>query len=231
MRLKYTDPAHPELRHENPWTHKRTGKFKLVEPMFPGYFNFWKKKKRFTDSIVDPASLHFPVKVYDIHDMRSARTAFLCDIVGEADVPSACQESIRLDREQPPERVNVGNPDEVQYDAIALKAASRGMVNMEKWDRTTIIDEIIMRHEEEMGRSVLDFPYICPTQEYIDEFWNMSRDLDVKCMPEKSANDPGRLDKLHEKFLASVEAKKYCLVDSDAVLDDPEWKEFFTKFG
>ena len=199
--------------------------------MFPGYFNFWKKKTRFTDSIVDPASQYFPVKVFDIHDERSARTAFLCDILGNDDVPSACQESIRLDHEKPPKWVNVGNPDEVQYDAIALAAANRGMVDMEKWDRTTIIDEIIMRQEEELRRSVLDFPYDCPTQEYIDEFWTMSRDFDVRCMPELSAASPDRLDKLHEEFLGYVEAKKFCLVDVDAVLDNPEWIDFFKKFA
>jgi len=158
QRMKYSDPKHPEKRHMNPWTHKRTGKFVQVEPMFPGFFEFWTKTSRFTDLIIDIAKPYFPVTVYDIHDPRGARTAFLCDVVGEDDVPSACRESIRLDRENPPERENTSSPKEVQYDAIALAAANRGMVDMKKWARATIIDEIAKRQEEELNRTVLDFP-------------------------------------------------------------------------
>lgn len=199
--------------------------------MFPGFFDFWTKKSRFTDSIIDPAKPYFPVKVYDIHDPRGARTAFLCDIIGEDNVPSACQESIRLDQEKQPERDNTSNLKEVQYDAIALAAAKRGMVDMEKWARATVIDEIIKRQEEELHRTVVDFPLSCPTEEYIKKFWETTRNLDVQCMPKKSENDPDHLRKLREKFLAAVEAKKFCLVDADAVLAESEWREFFQKFA
>lgn len=231
QRMKYSDPKHPEDRELNLWTHKRSGKFTLVEPMFPGYFDFWKTTPRFTDSIVTPASKHFAVKVFDMHDPRGQRSAFLCDMVGEEDVPMACAESLRLQREKPPNRVNTSNTKEVQYDAIALKAAEKGMVDMEKWKRSAVIDAILHRQEEELQRTVLDFPLSCPTQEYIDEFWTMSRDLDVLCLPEKSRDDPDHLNKLHEQFQRAVDKKKFCIVDADAILEESEWKEFFQQFA
>lgn len=231
QRLKYTDPKHPELRHMNPWTHKRTGKFQLIEPMFPSFFDFWKKVSRFTDSIVEPAKEYFPTRVFDIHDPRGARSAFLCDVLGEGAAPNACEENLRLHRETTTGVVNRSNHSEVLYDAIALAAASKGMVDMEKWDRVTVIDEITIHQEEVLRRHVFDFPLNCPTQEYLDEFWQMSRDFDLRYMPEKSKKDPNHLDKLYEKFQIAVEKKKYCIVDVDAVLEDNEWKLFFQKFA
>lgn len=230
QRWQYTDPKHPELRHMNPWTHKRTGKFQLIAPMFPRFYDFW-GTKRFTNSIIDPASQYFPTKVYDINDPRGARSAFLCDVLGEGDVPNACQESLRLHRENPPKPVNRSNPKEVQYDAIALAAASKGMVDMEKWDRVTVVDEITIHQEEVLRRDVLDFPLICPTQEYIDKFWALTGVMDVHCMPEKSQNDPEHLSKLHERFQVAVKEKKFCLVDTDAILGQSEWQTFFQKFA
>lgn len=231
QRWQYTDPKHLEQRHMNPWTHKRSGKFQLIEPMFPGFFDFWAEIKRFTDSIIDPASPYFPTKVYDIHDPRGARSAFLCEVLGEGAAPNACQESLRLHRENPPKPVNTSNPKVVQYDAIALVAASKGLVDMEKWDRATVVDEITIHQEEVLRRDVLDFPLICPTQEYVDKFWAMTRDLDVHCMPEKSQNDPEHLAKLHDKFQIAVEQKRYCIVDADTVLERSEWQRFFQKFA
>ena len=230
QRWQYTDPKHPEQRHMNPWTHKRSGKFQLIEPMFPGFFDFWAHTKRFTDSILDPASPYFPTRAFDIHDPRGARSAFLCDVLGEGAAPNACQESLRLHRENPPKQVNTSNPKVVQYDAIALVAASKGMVDMDKWDRVTVVDEITIHQEEVLRRDVLDFPLICPTQDYVDKFWAMTKDLDVHCLPEKSEKDPEHLTKLHEKFQIAVEQKRYCIVDADAVLRQEEWQSFFQKF-
>lgn len=231
QRLKYTNPKKPEQRHMNPWTHKRTEKFQLIEPMFPKFFDFWKNVSRFTDSIIEPSKEYFATRVFDIHDPRGSRSTFLCDVLGDGAAPIACEESLRLDREAPPKIVNPSNPSEVQYDAITLFAASKGMVDMEKFDRATVIDEVTKHQEEVLHRSVFDFPYNCPTQEYLDEFWQMSRDFDLRYVPEQSLNDPDHLDKLQEKFQSAVEAKKFCIVDAEAVLEDSKWQTFFQQFA
>ena len=230
QRMPYSNPDKPEERHMNPWTKKNSGELYRIEPMFPEFYNWWKVHTRYTDAIVELAKPYFRVKVYDIYNPRGARTHFLCDIIGKEFVPHACQKSIELDQ-NPPKRVNKGNLNEVQYDAIALEMAARGMVDLEKWDRATVVDEITVYQEEELRRTVLDFPYKCPDQAHMDELWNMSRSFDLEYMPELSKEDPNRLDKLHEQFMEAVEKKKFCHVDVEAILADSEWQEHFQKFA
>ena len=199
--------------------------------MFPGYFDYWKEKTLFTDSIVGPASDYFSVKVFDVYDPRGASSAFLCDVVGADAVPNACKESLQLNSIGQVKHSNKSNSNEVQYDAIALAAASKGMVDMVKWKRTTVIDAIIHRHEEELGHDVLDFPLSCPEQKYLDEFWSISLDLDRLCMPEKFKEDPEHFNKLQEQFQRAIDKKKYCTVDVDAILEENDWKNFFQQFA
>ena len=233
MRAPYSDPKHPEDRIKNPWRYlsngKMTGELYRIEAMFPNFYNFWTGRKRFTDAIVDGASPVFPVKVLDIHDPKGARSAFLCDILG-GDAPISCQASLEMDKNKPAHKSNnKSNLDEVQYDAIAMAAIKRGLVVEDKWRRSEVIDAIIERQEVELKLRVSDLPLLCPDEATYKAFWDLTIELDRKCLPEKVS--PERESTLLNHFEKAKEHKKYCHVDVDAVLEDSGWRKFFEKFS
>jgi len=230
MRMPWSDMRNPEERKLNPWR-KDNGELFWIEPLFPSFFNFWKNRKRFTDAVIETAGPVFPVKIYDVHNPKGARSTFLCDTLGVGAAPVACAESLRLDRENPPLEVNKSNVKEVQYDAIALGAVEKGMVDEKQYLRSDIVDAIVARQEKELQKTVSDFPLICPDEATYQEFWNMTSAQDVLCMPEKYEADPDYETKFHELFQKSVDKKKFCRVDVDAVLADTEWQQFFAKYA
>lgn len=230
MRMPWSDMRNPEERKQNPWR-KDNGELFWIEPLFPNFFNFWKNRKRFTDAVVETAGPVFPVKIYDVRGSKGARSAFLCDALGEGAAPVSCAESLRLDRENPPLEVNKSNVKEVQYDAIALGAVEKGMVDEKQFLRSDIVDAIVARQEEELQKTVNDFPLICPDEATYQEFWNITSKRDVLCMPEKYEADPDYETKFREMFQKSVDKKKFCRVDVDAVLADTEWQQFFAKYA
>lgn len=226
FRLPFSDEYGASSRELNTWTNKEgTGDIKLVKSIFPSYFAYWKDHSSFTNGIIQPAMGHFPVKVFDIHDPRGARTVFLCDMVGADLVPHACDESMRLDREKPLVKHNPSNVKEIFYDAIALAAASSGIINMTQWKRTAVIDAIKERQETQLAKTIYDFPLNCPSQEQQDEFLAYTLSLDEQCVPHLFHND--RIERLRTDFQKAVDRKKFCLVDTNAVLKDSEWQAFF----
>ena len=64
----------------------------------------------------------------------------MCDVLGEGAASISCAESMRMDRES--------NVKELQYDAVALGAVSKGMVDEHKFRRS----EVIMRHFSTDGK-------------------------------------------------------------------------------
>lgn len=230
-RMKYSDPKNPQDRVKNHWR-KENGKLHHQEPMFPSFYKFWTAKPRFTKSIIEQASPHFPVKVFDMRDPIGMRSAFLCDALGEGAAPVSCRESLKMDLRKPPGRVNKSNEKELQYDAIALAAVSRGLVDEYRWRRSEIIDAIEHQQETVLKKKVVDFPLICPDDETYKEFWERTLRLDQFCMPQskRKARDE-RENKLRENFQAAVDKKKFCHVDVDSVLDNEEWRQFFQQYA
>jgi len=231
FRMPFSDPKHPEDRIQNPWRRQdNNNELFEIEPMFPHFYHFWTGHHRFTDTIVDQAGPIFPVQVYNIHDPRGARSAFLCDAL-QGDAPVSCQHSIQLHRDKnPPQRVNQSRIQEVQYDAVALGAAGRGLIDENQWHRSEIVDAIAHRQEEELQLTVTDFPLVCPDATMYEEFLRDTLHLDAHCLPERWDDDK-REQELRASFQAAVDQKKYCRVDVDAVLDDPDWQAFFAAYA
>ena len=117
----------------------------------------------------------------------------------------------------------------MQYDAIAMGAIKKGLVVEDKWRRSEVIDAIIERQEVELQRDVFDFPLLCPDDATYKAFWDLTLELDRKCLPERAT--PERESTLHQHFQKAVEHKKYCHVDVDAILEDSAWQAFFEKFS
>jgi len=227
MRMQYSDPNHPEERALNKWRDENTGNLYETEPMFPNFYNFWKNKGRFSDTIVELASPHFAnVRLFDIHHPSGARSHFLCDVLGQGAAPHSCQKSLQMTRDNPSKRVNPSNVKEVQYDSIALQAVAVGMVDETKYLRSQVVDAIVKRQEVELGLTVLDFPLICPDEAIMEEFLEMTLQRERLCLPEKVHDDPEQT-RLRKHFQKAVDKKKYCRVDVEAVLSDSGWQQFF----
>ena len=229
-RMPFSGQQNLEERRKNSWRRDNGDLFR-IEPLFPNFFNFWKHRKRFTDAIVETAGPVFPVKIFDVTAPKGARSTFLCDVLGQGAAPVTCAESLRMDRENPPLKVNKSNTKEIQYDAIALGAVGQGMVDEHRFRRSDIVDAIVTQQEEELQRTVNDFPFICPDDALYQEFWNITSAKDALCMPEKYQTDLDYETKFHTKFLKAVENKKFCRVDVDAVLADGAWQQFFAQFA
>lgn len=233
MRMEYSDPNLPEERSQNVWrmhdTSIRSGRLYWVEPILPNFHQFWKDKPRYTDSIVEyAAAAQLPVQIFDIHDPKGSRSAFLCDIV---EAPHACRHSLQIDMDNPPKRVNRSNLKEVQYDAIALGAVAQGMVDEHKFRRDEIIDALVERQEVELNLTVMDFPLLCPEQSVLEELRNYTLTMDRVCMADRYQDSADRAAQLLSNFDRAVEKKKYCRVDVDTILRQRDWIFWFQKYS
>ena len=155
-------------------------------------------------------------------------TILLCDIL-KGETTTACQRSLERERDQTIMNTHATAPS-LYYDALATAAAEKGLINLTAWNRSSVREAIYHHQEDELQLAPQDLELNCPSNQQLQALLNMSLELEAKYMPE-FAHCPHQREEHREGFENYVAQKVYCWVDTDAVLDQIEWKNFFQKFS
>ena len=118
----------------------------------------------------------------------------------------------------------MANPSfEFDYDMLANAAHKQGLIDSSKIQRERAFSLTKQRQEEAMNATAKDFPLICLPKATIDRLYQLSSASVQRIFP----NDPS-VQANHDKgFESVVQRKRFCHVDTQAVLKDLEWREFF----
>ena len=196
---------------------------------------------RYTDDLKREMDMH-PYIPYAILNMHSGRgddvdgggdgliSSFLCDILPKAD--HSCQYSRKMEKdESTAERVlNPSSDHPLFYDALAIAAYEAGLINGTLYKRPEVADIIQHHHMVTLNMSSsFDLPLTCPTQSQYDGMLNLSLSLEKELVPQ-FANLPSTEVEHRSSFWKQVETKKFCWIDTESVLKDATWLEFFVRF-
>lgn len=186
----------------------------------------WVSKTAFyLDAVIDHASPHFPVHVIDLEDPRGLTAAFLCDSM-KANI--ACENQLGTKQN---DVSNKGSLDAVRYEEISLAAARKGLIDINRWNRTQVAEAIKMYIDNDLHQTTANLPFTCPTSNDIDRFWQTSLQMHEKYAPESVKSDPTRLSKLRHDFDQKIESNAFCLVDTETLLNEESWLQFFSRFS
>jgi hypothetical protein len=118
----------------------------------------------------------------------------------------------------------MANPSfEFDYDMLANAAHKQGLIDSSKIKRSNAFSLAKQRQEEVLNATAKDFPLICLPKATIDRLYQLSLANVQRIFP----NNPS-LQANHDKgFQSLVRRNKFCHVDTQEVLKDPEWREFF----
>jgi hypothetical protein len=207
--------------------------------MIPDFYRWITSVRHYTDWSLELSKPYFNVSIINMYDEKGMRTKFFCDILNGS-APATCQESIRIDQSNIPEEVlNQKSLHNIHYDALALGAASRGMVDISQFPRMDVV-EAVMGHVEAHRNSTsspiqtiadLPFPMICPNSTVLQALLDRTFELELRYQPELWDQDPNdRKSKLETDFWKTASDKTFCHIELDAALSQDEWQQFFRQF-
>ena len=209
------------------WKHERGSLVPL--PLFPQH---WAQERRwnsaYTSYVVQEINHTFPVTLVSLHDPHhSIRTNFLCSLPS----PTSCERSLSLeDAGQEETAMNTQRKaiDHRYYDAIALAAVDKGMVNASSFFRDEVRKAVEWYQEEDKGLTLRDLPLWCPREAELQELLRYSLSLEKLLYPH--LKDAAK--QLHKAaFRKRVQSKAFCWIDTDAILQKDDWKSFFRQFS
>jgi hypothetical protein len=118
------------------------------------------------------------------------------------------------------------NPSKsVNYPVLADAAFAKKMLPPNILRPALAIDRI-RKHQEQFKKSTVnDFPLKCMRNETIDQFEILSLELERRLFPDNwtVANE----DAHHAGFLGMLAKKQHCHIDTDTILAEKSWKDFF----
>jgi hypothetical protein len=161
------------------------------------------------------------VAIFDIapnvHDGKDLTVHFFCDLLEGADSACAAQTAAVEARGG---AIHSNTAEELHFDRIATTAADLGLVSIKNNTRRKVSEKI---HEylDLSGTKVSDLPLLCPSKNLIDKLYNRSMAEEMKLFPDR---DPDWM--VPAIFNESLSKKKLCSVDTEKLLEDPEWQQF-----
>lgn len=201
------------------------------QPLFPKWYHNYDQTYRHTFHILDAIQDVFPVKVINLHNIEelSPPTLMFCRLF-QGITQVTCQRSHRHDSH--PTVINTHDKvPSLYYDAIATAAETSGLIDGMLWNRSTIRDNVWQFHELGKGLGPHDLPLDCPTNETINELLQHSLWIESHYMSDFFySNATVQADHV-AGFNSYVEQSIFCWVDTGAVLELPEWIEFFARYA
>jgi hypothetical protein len=163
--------------------------------------------------------LHF--HVYNIHDdSESIMATWFCDILNAT-------HTCRKARQQNDSDLKLNSDHQrnidLMYDEVVSWATHKNVLDKNKVRRKQAIQQA-MAHDLLNNRTFRDLPLACPSKEQYEEYFNISRYVEGRAIPEFAAVSQSLH---HEQFDKSVYSNKYCSVNTTAILQDPYWQRFF----
>jgi hypothetical protein len=222
------DRYYPHIKALNDWPPQG----RTLQPLFPGVLEDphlgedyvpqnshlqGVKQWSYTDYLLETIGPYFPMKILDIHKEGTVRTNFMCEILPHA--PRSCSLSIRRDRETPETRSNA--EQSLFYDALVTAAAAKGWIRTERHTRRATALQLRAHWEDTLQHKPQDLEQICPPDHELEILLAKSLAKERKIMPHLSEDD-------HRKaFEVAKKKKKFCWVDTERALAQPEVSTFF----
>jgi hypothetical protein len=85
-------------------------------------------------------------------------------------------------------------------------------------------------HKKILQQGPLDFPLKCPPNSELDSFLKLSLSLEQEVVPEFAAM-AGVEEEHSSSFWKPVDQKKFCFINTYAVLRNATWLDFFGRFA
>lgn len=228
------------------WRDHRKDVGRNISWLFPNYYryeNMIRKSHRFTDFVLhnargqvdDVRIIHLTEQGYDSSPsmnlerplVQSLRTKFLCHALPDA--PASCAHSRAMDHSIPEVKLNEYNATSsmhINHDRIATTAAAMGLVDTKLHTRPEVREALRHFHEVELQRSaVTGYPLICPSREELEDFWNLTLELEEYCL----GRDWSRRvrETTRAMFEKESDSKFFCTANLTAVLEMPLYLDFF----
>jgi len=205
---------------------------KHPDPFLPKLQNYIEKKEarmfRYTDSVMNVFGKHFTVEILNIHDPRGVLMTFLCDILPNAD--NACHHSLQSTKSE--KRANAASQEQavIDYDRIVTAATDAGLLNTKTLSRDSAVDRTRLFHEQALHETASNLPVVCLEEAKLSSLLEQSLDLERRVVPQFYASELG--ERAHqESFSRMVHAHKFCSVDTNAVLRNETWRQFFANLS
>jgi hypothetical protein len=168
--------------------------------------------------------LRLPVSLLNMHDGTDVLEQFLCHTLHDA--THTCQAY----RDNPALYQSNSNPSENHfYDRIAYDAYHRGLVrDLRDWRKGAdrlFHNEMIGRRMQRLHKTPWDLPLQCPSKDQVLPLLETSKRLEREFLPDFYQSPHGE-QALAMKFWKDVDNRKFCTVDTKAVLDQPYWQTF-----
>jgi hypothetical protein len=219
-------PAKPRL---NKWPGRQGGKkLEFIDPLPSSRQSMPSISYRYSDSLLKEMQKYpeIPTAIFNMHNLERGGlcSTFVCDILENA--PHACQYILKEEATGE----GVKNPSQsLFYDFLAVAAYQSGVINGTIFKRHHVTVQIQKHHEETLQQGPFDFPLKCPPKSELDSFLNLSLSLEQEVVPGFAALT-GVEEQHRSSFWKSVDRKKLCWIDTDAVLRNATWQDFFGRF-
>lgn len=165
---------------------------------------------------------HAMVRIMNMHAKESIRSTFFCRVLPNA--PISCNASRAADLEETEKRLNPSYS--LFYDMLVTAAAENGLVNREIWRRHDLVVQAQQYQEKVLNLTAMDFALTCPSIGELETLLNASLQTEEVILPDFHRSEWG--EKRHRRdFWKAVEQKRYCSIDTTAVLQTETWQNFF----
>ena len=116
--------------------------------------------------------------------------------------------------------------DDLLFDEIVSMAADIGLVDSTLLKRKVAVTGARIWYQEIQNHTTMkDIPMKCPTDDELNEYLQLSLDVEKQIIPEFVSSE---VEEAHKQtFWDAAKSNKYCSVDTDIVMKDPEWLVFF----
>jgi len=232
----------------------QAGQFLL--PIFP-YLEATHWQVQFSDSAIANIRDSIPVELLSLYNgatllddsiqnlqqehhykYQSMTSNFLCQILKDA--PNSCNDSLLRDANQN-EVFDYGKDKHYSilssrapmfYDSLASAALTQGLVKANghhhQPKRQRLLALAIQEHQERvLGKSHLDFNLVCPSVDNLEKLLHHSLQLEEELLPDEFVD----MEEEHVAgFQSLVSSKAYCSIDTETVLKQKEWHEFFLQY-
>jgi hypothetical protein len=163
------------------------------------------------------------MQVFDIaprvHNGTDLTVHLFCNLLEGA--TSACAAQTRAVASRGGEGIRSNTAVELDHDRIATAAAELGLLEIEK-HRREAVSENVRKHMDLQGTKLSDLPQLCPSEDLLAKLYERSLQEEMKLFPDRNPDwmVPG-------VFNETVATKQLCSVDTEKLLQDPEWQSFF----
>jgi hypothetical protein len=204
---------------------------KVIEGLFPDFYKVQPGIGRmpyfFTDQIIFHVKKYLPVTIMNMHsENQSVLTTFLCDSMPSA--KHCCSASREKDRNKDIAERKANEAQTLYYDMLAIAAFQRGLI--QTGDQIPRRHDVVLaakyHQESQLKKSYRDFPLECPEQKDLDIFLEKSLMIEKRLLPE-FYNSPAGEASHKKQFQQAIMENNYCHINTNLVLADTGWKQFF----